>query len=162
MELCALYVDPEHWGRGMGVAFVSAARHRLIDLGFLSAVLWGLASNVRWPEIEVLLTDKRGPARLGGKMITEPRPLRCKKATAAERLRKSSELAIERLPAETLDILTFHAPAYRDRALDTRRFMDEFHTLRDREGAARSGGLARSRNCSCWLARLPPEGVVSW
>ena len=25
-ELCALYVDPDHWGRGMGVALVSAAQ----------------------------------------------------------------------------------------------------------------------------------------
>ena len=65
------------------------------------------------------------------------RPLREKRAAAAERLRKFSKLAIEHLPAETLDILTFHAAAYLDRALDTRRFMDEFHTLRNREGAAR-------------------------
>ena len=31
-ELCALYVDPDHWGRGIGVALVSAARARLFDL----------------------------------------------------------------------------------------------------------------------------------
>jgi hypothetical protein len=70
-------------------------------------------------------------------MITEPRPLRVKKAAAAERLRKFHELAIEHLPAESLDILTFHAAAYLDVALDTRRFTDELQVERDREGAAR-------------------------
>jgi GNAT superfamily N-acetyltransferase len=39
-ELCALYVDPDHWGRGIGVALVSAARTRLFDFGFRSAILW--------------------------------------------------------------------------------------------------------------------------
>lgn len=46
-ELCALYVDPVQWGRGIGVALVSAARARLFDLGFRNAVLWVLAGNVR-------------------------------------------------------------------------------------------------------------------
>ena len=46
-ELCALYVDPAHWGRGIGVALVSAARSRLFDLGFRNAILWVLAGNVR-------------------------------------------------------------------------------------------------------------------
>jgi GNAT superfamily N-acetyltransferase len=46
-ELCALYVDPDHWGRGMGVALVSAARARLFDLEFRKAILWVLAGNVR-------------------------------------------------------------------------------------------------------------------
>jgi len=46
-ELCALYVDPDHWGRGIGVALVSAARARLLDLGFRKAILWVLEGNVR-------------------------------------------------------------------------------------------------------------------
>jgi len=46
-ELCALYVDPEQWGRGIGIALVSSARARLFGLGFRSAVLWVLARNVR-------------------------------------------------------------------------------------------------------------------
>jgi GNAT superfamily N-acetyltransferase len=46
-ELCALYVDPDHWGRGIGVALVSAARARLSDLGFRNPILWVLAGNVR-------------------------------------------------------------------------------------------------------------------
>ena len=46
-ELCALYVDPDHWSRGIGVALVAAARSRLFDLGFRHAVLWVLVGNVR-------------------------------------------------------------------------------------------------------------------
>lgn len=46
-ELCGLYVDPDHWGRGIGVALVSAARTRLLDLGFRNAILWVLAGNTR-------------------------------------------------------------------------------------------------------------------
>lgn len=46
-ELCALYVDPDQWGRGLGVVLVAAARTRLFQLGFRHAVLWVLAGNVR-------------------------------------------------------------------------------------------------------------------
>ncbi len=48
-ELCALYVDPEQWGRGIGIALVfsASARARLFSLGFRNAVLWVLAGNVR-------------------------------------------------------------------------------------------------------------------
>jgi GNAT superfamily N-acetyltransferase len=46
-ELCALYVDPDWWGRGVGVALVSAARTHLLDLGFRQALLWMLVGNTR-------------------------------------------------------------------------------------------------------------------
>jgi GNAT superfamily N-acetyltransferase len=46
-ELAALYVDPDFWGRGLGVALVSAARRRLVDLGFCDAILWVLRGNTR-------------------------------------------------------------------------------------------------------------------
>jgi GNAT superfamily N-acetyltransferase len=46
-ELCALYVDPQHWGRGLGVALVSAARTQLLEHGFRNAILWVLTGNVR-------------------------------------------------------------------------------------------------------------------
>jgi GNAT superfamily N-acetyltransferase len=46
-ELCALYVDPEHWGRGLGAALVAAGRERLSGLGFRKAFLWVLVGNVR-------------------------------------------------------------------------------------------------------------------
>ena len=45
-KLCALYVDPEHWGRGIGAALVAAARASLLELGFRDALLWVLAGNV--------------------------------------------------------------------------------------------------------------------
>ncbi len=46
-ELCALYVDPQQWGCGIGIALVSAARSRLVQLGFRNAYLWILAGNLR-------------------------------------------------------------------------------------------------------------------
>jgi GNAT superfamily N-acetyltransferase len=46
-ELCALYVDPDRWGRGIGLALLSAARTHLAGLGFRKAILWVLAGNVR-------------------------------------------------------------------------------------------------------------------
>lgn len=46
-ELCALYVDPDCWGQGIGAALISAARTHLYDLGFRHAVLWLLAGNKR-------------------------------------------------------------------------------------------------------------------
>ena len=46
-ELCALYVDPDWWGRGVGGALVSAARTHLREQGFREAVLWLLAGNAR-------------------------------------------------------------------------------------------------------------------
>ena len=46
-ELCALYVDPDHWGRRIGMALVSAARDRIAKLGFGNAYLWVLRGNAR-------------------------------------------------------------------------------------------------------------------
>jgi GNAT superfamily N-acetyltransferase len=46
-ELGALYVDPDYWGRGIGMALVSAARDGLAGLGFGHALLWVLMGNVR-------------------------------------------------------------------------------------------------------------------
>jgi GNAT superfamily N-acetyltransferase len=46
-ELCALYVDPEYWGRGMGLALVTAARAHLFEVGFRNAFLWVLAGHAR-------------------------------------------------------------------------------------------------------------------
>jgi GNAT superfamily N-acetyltransferase len=46
-ELFALYVDPAHWGRGLGMALVAVARARLSELGFRNALLWVLQGNVR-------------------------------------------------------------------------------------------------------------------
>jgi ribosomal protein S18 acetylase RimI-like enzyme len=46
-ELCALYVDPQLWGRGIGVALMRAARVALSEAGFQSALLWVLVGNDR-------------------------------------------------------------------------------------------------------------------
>ncbi|HEX5461408.1 MAG TPA: GNAT family N-acetyltransferase [Steroidobacteraceae bacterium] len=46
-ELCALYVEPDCWGRGIGQALASAARSELHRLGFRQAALWVIAGNAR-------------------------------------------------------------------------------------------------------------------
>ena len=46
-ELCALYVDPERWGRGIGAALIAAARSRLAKSGFQNALLWVMHGNTR-------------------------------------------------------------------------------------------------------------------
>jgi GNAT superfamily N-acetyltransferase len=46
-ELCALYVEPDCWGRGIGRALTAAARTDLHRLGFRQAVLWVVAGNAR-------------------------------------------------------------------------------------------------------------------
>ena len=46
-ELCALYVDPSFWGRGIGVALIEVARALMVQQGFRSAVLWLLKGNAR-------------------------------------------------------------------------------------------------------------------
>ncbi len=46
-ELTALYVDPDSWSRGIGVALVSAARAHLISLGLKHAYLFTLVDNLR-------------------------------------------------------------------------------------------------------------------
>jgi GNAT superfamily N-acetyltransferase len=49
-ELCALYVEPGCWGRGVGWALASAARSELCHLGFTRAVLWVVTGNARAKE----------------------------------------------------------------------------------------------------------------
>lgn len=46
-ELCALYVDPDYWGQGVGTALLTAAHARLAEQGFKTAVLWVLEGNAR-------------------------------------------------------------------------------------------------------------------
>lgn len=46
-ELCALYVEPDCWGRGIGGELAAAARSGLCRLGFTRAVLWVVAGNAR-------------------------------------------------------------------------------------------------------------------
>jgi GNAT superfamily N-acetyltransferase len=44
-ELYAIYVDPDHWGQGLGRALFTHATDRLRSLGYATAILWVLASN---------------------------------------------------------------------------------------------------------------------
>lgn len=46
-EICALYVDPDMWGRGIGVGLISSGRRYLSELGFKAAELWVLEGNTR-------------------------------------------------------------------------------------------------------------------
>ena len=46
-ELCALYVEPEHWGRGVGLALSAETRNALRQQGFHDALLWVLQGNER-------------------------------------------------------------------------------------------------------------------
>lgn len=46
-ELCAIYVDPDRWGQGIGVALIAAARANLLALAFRNALLWVLTGNAR-------------------------------------------------------------------------------------------------------------------
>lgn len=46
-QLCALYVDPQAWNRGVGRALLAEARTRLSSQGFAEAVLWVLVGNER-------------------------------------------------------------------------------------------------------------------
>ena len=45
--MCALYVDPPCWSRGVGRALLSAAERRLAVEGFDHGVLWVLVGNER-------------------------------------------------------------------------------------------------------------------
>ena len=46
-QLYAINLDPDVWGRGLGRALLSVATDRLIELGFVEAVLWVVPDNPR-------------------------------------------------------------------------------------------------------------------
>ena len=46
-ELCALHVDPDVWGGGIGRALIARARAELAASGVVEAHLWLLAGNAR-------------------------------------------------------------------------------------------------------------------
>ncbi len=79
-ELCALYADPEHWGRGVGAALVREARARLVARGFKNALLWLLEGNVRagrFYEIDGWMPDgQRRNADVWGVRLDEVRMVR--------------------------------------------------------------------------------------
>ncbi len=46
-EVCALYVDPQWWGRRVGSALSERGRSWLREQGFSEAILWVLVGNAR-------------------------------------------------------------------------------------------------------------------
>ncbi len=46
-EIWAVYVDPEHWGKGVGLALWDAAREGMLEEEFTEATLWVLVQNER-------------------------------------------------------------------------------------------------------------------
>lgn len=46
-ELWAIYVDPQHWGQGVGRLLITVARDRLPRDGAREALLWVFAGNER-------------------------------------------------------------------------------------------------------------------
>ena len=46
-ELYAIYVDPGHWGTGLGRGLIQEAEKRLADADFSEAILWVLDDNPR-------------------------------------------------------------------------------------------------------------------
>lgn len=46
-ELCALYIQPDHWRRGIGAQLSAAADERMLQLDLRDALLWVLAGNTR-------------------------------------------------------------------------------------------------------------------
>ncbi len=46
-DLYALYLDPDHWGRGIGTPLHAAALDRLVTHSFTRAGLWVLEGNQR-------------------------------------------------------------------------------------------------------------------
>jgi ribosomal protein S18 acetylase RimI-like enzyme len=46
-ELYAIYVDPRHWGAGLGRALIQEGETRLAEAGFSEAILWVLDDNPR-------------------------------------------------------------------------------------------------------------------
>jgi RimJ/RimL family protein N-acetyltransferase len=46
-ELYVIYVDPTHWGKGIGGELIRAGEERMRELGFREVVLWVLDDNPR-------------------------------------------------------------------------------------------------------------------
>lgn len=44
-EIYALYVDPDHWGSGVGRRLLAESRRRLEEAGYADAILWVLRGN---------------------------------------------------------------------------------------------------------------------
>ncbi len=62
-ELYAIYVEPAHWGTGVGHTLLVTAQERLAELGFDEAMLWVLADNPRARRVRAARVGRGGRAR---------------------------------------------------------------------------------------------------
>jgi GNAT superfamily N-acetyltransferase len=77
-EIWALYVDPAHWGKGVGLALWDAAREGLVEEGCTEATLWIPLCNERALRFAELAGFKRElasakTALIGGVKLEEIR-----------------------------------------------------------------------------------------
>lgn len=76
-EVYAIYVHPDHWGRGHGFGLLAASESRLSELGFEKALLWVLSVNQQARDFyERQGWALGGPIQLeeiGGVQVTEVR-----------------------------------------------------------------------------------------
>lgn len=76
-EIYSIYVDPDHWGRGVGGGLLAAGQERLVGLGFEDALLWVLEDNEsarRFYESRGWVPGKRFHVlEIGGTPVTEVR-----------------------------------------------------------------------------------------
>lgn len=76
-ELYAIYVLPEHWGKGHGRDLIAAGEQRLRELGHRQAVLWVLEDNPRARRFYELagwrFDGSRRPIEFFGVEVTEVR-----------------------------------------------------------------------------------------
>ena len=76
-EIYSIYVDPDHWGRGVGSHLMAAGVTRLLGLGFDEALLWVLEDNQsarRFYESKGWVLSKRFQVlEIGGTPVTEVR-----------------------------------------------------------------------------------------
>jgi ribosomal protein S18 acetylase RimI-like enzyme len=76
-ELYVIYVDPAHWGRGVGRELIRAGEERMRELGYRHVVLWVLDDNPRarrFYEAAGWRTDgERRPIEFLGQTVSEVR-----------------------------------------------------------------------------------------
>lgn len=76
-EIYSIYVDPDHWGRGVGGELLAAGQKRLETFGFNEALLWVLEDNQsarRFYEAKGWELSKRFQIlEIGGTPVTEVR-----------------------------------------------------------------------------------------
>jgi GNAT superfamily N-acetyltransferase len=82
-ELYAIYVDPDHWGAGLGRTLIAEAEERLRSAGFTEAILWVLEDNPRTRRFyEAAGWTHDGGAKLDTHLGTEVSEVRYRKLLA--------------------------------------------------------------------------------